>query len=199
MSRDVNVEKKLRRRALILGLSKSFLSLLIFGKLFYLQILQKSKYGKLSDINRLKVKILYPERGTIFDFYGQPIASNKTDYQLSIFKDKKNLINKYILKLNGHIKFSKRDLQDIKLNLSEQDLSDFIIIKKSLTWNELEFLEFMKNKFPFLIITKEKVRNYKNDLIFSHVLGYVGYKREIEKKKLSNLKYGISGIEKKLD
>ena len=159
MSRDVNVEKKLRRRALILGLSKSFLSLLIFGKLFYLQILQKSKYGKLSDINRLKVKILYPERGTIFDFYGQPIASNKTDYQLSIFKDKKNLINKYILKLNGHIKFSKRDLQDIKLNLSEQDLSDFIIIKKSLTWNELEFLEFMKNKFPFLIITKEKVRN----------------------------------------
>ena len=57
----------------------------------------------------------------------------------------------------------------------------------------------MKNKFPFLIITKEKVRNYKNDLIFSHVLGYVGYKREIEKKKLSNLKYGISGIEKKLD
>ena len=149
MSRDVNVEKKLRRRALILGLSKSFYRLLIFGKLFYLQILQKSKYGKLSDINRLKVKILYPERGTIFDFYDQPIASNKTDYQLSIFKDKKNLINKYILKLNGHIKFSKRDLQDIKLNLSEQDLSDFIIIKKSLTWNELEFLEFMKNKFLF--------------------------------------------------
>ena len=62
MSRDVNVEKKLRRRALILGLSKSFLSLLIFGKLFYLQILQKSKYGKLSDINRLKVKI-YIQRG----------------------------------------------------------------------------------------------------------------------------------------
>ena len=142
MSRDVNLEKKLRRRALILGLSKSFLSLLIFGKLFYLQILQKSKYGKLSDINRLKVKILYPERGTIFDFYDEPIASNKTDYQLSIFKDKKNLINKYILKLNGHIEFSQRDLQDIKVNLSQQDLSDFIIIKKSLTWNELEFLEF---------------------------------------------------------
>lgn len=163
MSRDVNLEKKLRRRSLILGLSKSFLSILIFGKLFYLQILQNSKYGKLSDINRLKVKILYPERGTIYDLYNNPIASNKTDYQLSIFKDKRNLINKYIIKLQGHIDFSQKDLNEIKSNLLEQDLSDFIIIKKSLTWNELEFLEFMKSKFPFLIITKEKVRNYKND------------------------------------
>ena len=57
----------------------------------------------------------------------------------------------------------------------------------------------MKNKFPYLIITKEKVRNYENDLIFSHVLGYVGYKKDISKKKLSNLKVGISGIEKKLN
>ena len=199
MSRDVNLEKKLRRRSLILGLSKSFLSILIFGKLFYLQILQNSKYGKLSDINRLKVKILYPERGTIYDLYNNPIASNKTDYQLSIFKDKRNLINKYIIKLQGHIDFSQKDLNEIKSNLLEQDLSDFIIIKKSLTWNELEFLEFMKSKFPFLIITKEKVRNYRNDQIFSHVLGYVGYKKNIAKKKLSNLKFGISGIEKKLD
>ena len=63
MSRDVNLEKKLRRRALILGLSKSFLSLLIFGKLFYLQILQKSKYGKLSDINRLKGKDIISREG----------------------------------------------------------------------------------------------------------------------------------------
>ena len=121
MSRDANLEKKLRRRSLILGLSKSFLSIVIFGKLFYLQILQNSKYGKLSDINRLKVKILYPERGTIYDLYNNPIASNKTDYQLSIFKDKRNLINKYIIKLQGHIDFSKK-LMGITILCSLQKL-----------------------------------------------------------------------------
>mgnify|MGYP001314658809 CR=1 FL=1 len=83
--------------------------------------------------------------------------------------------------------------------LEDEDLSDFITIKRNLSWNELEFFEFMKNKFPYLIITKEKVRNYNEDLIFSHVLGYVGYKKNVTKKKLSNLKFGISGIEKELD
>ncbi len=199
MNREINLEKKIRRRSLLLGISKSIFTLLVFGKLFYLQILQKSKYGKLSDHNRIKVKILYPERGKIFDLFNKPIATNRTDYQLSVFKDKKNLINRYIAKLSGHINFSEKDLKEIHVNLNEQDLSDFITIKRNLSWKELEFFEFMKNKFPFLIITKEKVRNYENDLIFSHVLGYVGYKKDVDKKKLSNLKVGISGVEKKLD
>jgi len=199
MNREVNVEKKIRRRALILGFSKSVFALLVCGKLFYLQILQKSKYGKLSDSNRIKVKILLPERGTIYDYFNKPIASNRIDYQLNIFKEKKGLINKYINTLKGHITFTDRDLVEIKENLDEQDLSDFITIKKNLTWKELEFLEFMSSKFPFLIITKEKVRYYKNNTIFSHVLGYVGYKKNVSKKKLLNLKVGISGIEKKLN
>ena len=199
MNREINHEKKIQRRTLVLGLSKTFFMLLVSFKLFHLQILQKSKYGKLSDINRIKLKIVYPERGTIFDLYNNAIASNKIDYQLSIFKDKKNLINKYIEKLKGHIYFSEKDLEEIKINLNEQDLSDFITIKRNLTWNNLEFFEFMKNKFPFLLITKEKVRNYEDEMIFSHALGYVGYNKDIQKKKLLNLKVGISGIEKKLD
>ncbi len=199
MNREINHEKKIRRRTLVIGLSKTFFMLLVSVKLFYLQILQKSKYGKLSDTNRIKIKILYPERGTIYDLYNNEIASNKIDYQLSIFKDKKNLINRYINKLKGHINFSDKDLEEIKININKQDLSDFITIKRNLSWNDLEFFEFMKNKFPFLLITKEKVRNYDNEMIFSHVLGYVGFNKNIKKKKLSNLKVGISGIEKKLD
>ena len=63
-----------------------------------------------------------------------------------------------------------------------------------MTWNELEAFELISNKFPFLIINEEKVRSYKNNLIFSHVLGYVGYCKDL-KTKLNNLKFGISGIE----
>ena len=117
MSREVNFEKKIKRRALILGLSKTFFTFLVFGKLFYLQILQKSKYGKLSDTNRIKLKIVYPERGIIFDLYDKPIASNRIDYQLSIFKDKKNLVYDYVKKLRGHINFSEMDLELIKSNI----------------------------------------------------------------------------------
>ena len=199
ITRDLNHGQKVKRRSFILAGIKSIFTLIICGKLYYLQILNKSKYGKLSDINRTKVKILYPERGTIFDKFGNPIASNRLDYQLNIFKEKSDLINRYISKLKNIIFFSQRDYQQLKINLSRKDISDFIILKKNLTWDELEIFELVSNKFPFLFITKEKVRSYENNVIYSHVLGYVGYKNDLKEQKLNNLKFGISGLEKTFD
>ena len=132
ITRDLNHGQKVKRRSFILAGIKSIFALIICGKLYYLQILNKSKYGKLSDINRTKVKILYPERGTIFDKFGNPIASNRLDYQLNIFKEKNNLINRYISKLKNIIFFSQRDYQQLKINLSRKDISDFIILKKKI-------------------------------------------------------------------
>ncbi len=199
MSREISKEKILRRRSLILGLGKSIFTAIVFGKLYYLQILNNSKYGKLSELNKTKVKILYPERGTIFDYYDQPIASNKIDYQLSILKEKKNKINQILSSLNKIMKISADDLNQIKVNLKEENISDFITIKRNLTMDELEIFELMSNNFPFLIITKEKVRHYNHDFNFSHVVGYVGYKKKFKNKKLANLKVGVAGVEKKLD
>ena len=59
-------------------------------------------------MNRTKVKILYPERGTIFDNMGNPIAANRSDFQLNIFREKKELINRYVSKLKNIIHFSKK-------------------------------------------------------------------------------------------
>ena len=63
MNKEVKKSKILRRRAFILGISKSLITGIVISKLYYLQILQKSKYGKLSESNKTKIKILYPERG----------------------------------------------------------------------------------------------------------------------------------------
>ena len=198
MNKAVKKSKVLRRRAFVLGISKALITGIVISKLYYLQILQKSKYGKLSESNKTKIKILYPERGTILDLYNHPIATNKIDYQLNILKEKK-FINHTIKKLDSIIKFSKFDLDQIKLNLRDENLSDFITIKKNLTMDELELFELMSNQFPYLMITKEKVRHYNHNKNFSHVLGYVGYKKFNKNKKLSNHKFGISGVEKKLD
>ncbi len=199
ITRDLSNAQRIKRRSIILAAVKSIFTVVVCGKLYYLQIKNKSKYGKLSDLNRTKIKILYPERGTIFDKLGNPIATNRSDFQLNIFREKKELINRYVSKLKNFIYFSRRDYEELKKNIKTKDLSDFIVIKKNLTWEELEIFELVSNKFPFSYITKEKVRSYENNLIFSHVLGYVGYKKNLKEQKLNNLKFGISGIEKTFD
>ena len=57
MNKEVKKSKILRRRAFILGISKSLITGMVISKLYYLQILQKSKYGKLSESNKTKIKI----------------------------------------------------------------------------------------------------------------------------------------------
>ena len=105
--------KLLRKRSFVLGGLKTLFTLIVFGKLYHLQILDKLKYGKLSDLNRIKVKILYPERGIIYDLYNNPIALNRPDFQLNIFREKEDLINKYISSLSNVVEFSEKDLERI--------------------------------------------------------------------------------------
>ena len=114
MNKEVKKSKILKRRAFILGISKSLITGMVISKLYYLQILQKSKYGKLSESNKTKIKILHPERGTILDLYNKPIASNQIDYQLNILKEKKKYISQTVQKLKNIIQFSKFDLDTIK-------------------------------------------------------------------------------------
>ncbi len=197
MNRDIEEYKGFQRRVLILGFGKAILSSLIIGKLYYLQILNKSKFGKLSEDNRTKIKILYPERGIIFDQNNKKIAENRIDYQLSILKEKKSLINQEIFKLQKILYITEDDLLQLKKNIKRNTLDDFITIKKNLTWEELEIFEYFSHKFPFMSITKEKVRSYDNNYAFSHVIGYVGYNSSIKNKKKSpDLKIGKTGIEK---
>ena len=144
-----------------MGGLKTLFTLIVFGKLYHLQILDKLKYGKLSDLNRIKVKILYPQRGIIYDLYNNPIALNRPDFQLNIFREKENLINKYISSLRNVVEFSEKDLADLKENINNKDLSDFIIKyfeslskKKTLKLSKKEIDNF------HLFFSKKTVKNY---------------------------------------
>ena len=200
MNKDIEEYKKFQRRIFILGAGKAFFSFLLIGKLYHLQILNKLKFGRLSETNRIKVKILYPERGVIFDSFGQKIAENRIDYQITFLKEKKNKLQSNIKDLKKIINISEEDLLHFKKNIKRETLDDFVTIKKNLNWNELEIFEYFSHHFPFLNIKKEKVRSYRNNYAFSHVVGYVGYEsRKKQSIKAPELKIGKTGIEKVYD
>ena len=173
MNREIEEYKKFEKRIFILGIGKAAFTALLIGKLYYLQILNKLKFGKLSETNRVKIKIIHPERGIIFDKNGLEIASNRIDYQISFLKEKEKYLSMNVHNLRKIIKITNEDLTFAKRNFKRNRLNDFVTIKKNLTWNELETFEYFSHKFPFLDITKEKVRSYKNNYAFSHVIGYV--------------------------
>ena len=132
MNKDIEEYKKFEKRLFILGFGKVFLTSLLIGKLYHLQILNKSKFGKLSETNRVKIKLVYPQRGIIFDKIGNEIASNRIDYQISFLKEKKNKLDVNIEKLKKIISISDEDLVQLKKSLKRNKLGDFIVVKKNL-------------------------------------------------------------------
>lgn len=196
MNKEIEDYKKFQKRVLLLGIGKAILTSLLVGKLYYLQILNKSKFGRLSETNRVKVKVLYPERGIIFDSLGRKIAQNRIDYQITLLKKEKKNIDESIINLKKIIDISEYDILQIKKNIKRNNFDDFITIKKNLKWDELEIINYFSHQFPFLEIKKEKVRSYKNNFAFSHVIGYVGYQTQKKQtKSLPDLKVGKTGIE----
>ena len=197
LNKSIQDLRRFQKRTFILGMGKAFFSFVLISKLYYLQILNKSKFGKLSDTNRVKIRILYPERGVIYDSTGNKIAENRIDYQITILKEDKNKIKENIKKLSNFLSFSKEEKVFIEKNFKKNSLDDFIIVKKNLSWEELEIFEYYSYLFPYLSINKQKVRNYRNGLAFSHVIGYVGYSTKKKDSKLQELKIGKTGFEQK--
>ena len=197
LNKQIEEFRKFQKRTLILGIGKSLLSLLIVSKLYYLQILNKSKFGKLSETNRIKIRVLYPERGVISDITGKKLADNRIDYQITILKEDKKHLKKTLENLGKIINISTSELNLLEKNLKKRTLDDFVIVKRNLTWEELEVFEYYSFHFPYLSINKQKVRDYKNSYAFSHVIGYVGFTSQKSNSRLNELKIGKSGVEEK--
>lgn len=197
LNKNLHDLRKFQKRTFILGMGKTIFSLLLISKLYYLQVLNKSKFGKLSETNRVKIRIIYPQRGIIFDSLGRKLAGNRIDYQITILKEDKDLIKENIKGLKKILYFSDEEIKFLKNNIKKRSLDDYLIIKRNLNWKELEIFEFYSYLFPYLSINKQKVRSYNNNLAFSHVIGYVGYSKNKKENKLQELKIGTTGFEQK--
>ena len=57
LNKNIQDLRTFQKRTFILGMGKAFFSFVLISKLYYLQILNKSKFGKLSDTNRVKIRI----------------------------------------------------------------------------------------------------------------------------------------------
>ena len=72
---------QIKHRAKILLFGMFIASILLFSRMFYLQVLQAEKYRTLADKNRIAIQPIAPQRGLIFDRNGEPLARNRKTFR----------------------------------------------------------------------------------------------------------------------
>jgi cell division protein FtsI/penicillin-binding protein 2 len=140
--------------------------LIIIAKLFYLQIFTSTKT---IQSNYLKTEKLMPERGKIFDRYGEIIADNQLIYSLivdpqQIIKDNKK--EKLIYFLTEKLSVDKATLEaGLSRNLRWYQIKKVDPKTKKQLEKEKEFQFFFE---------EEEKRFYPEASLAAHLVGFVG-------------------------
>jgi len=179
-------------------------SIVIIGRLAYLQIYKGEYFKELSDRNYIKIFVTNPPRGRIFDRNGVLLAYDIPTFNLVAFP--------YIVKQNEDInrlsirlkKILGIDIDEKTKEIIEKNIYQKVVIKKMLTEEQIQKFynySYLFKGFYIDVVPRRKYTEYANYL--SHIIGYVGYptKKDLEEdKRLSpDMLVGKTGVEKIYD
>ncbi|NMB48155.1 penicillin-binding protein 2 [Candidatus Kuenenbacteria bacterium] len=161
--------------------------LVLFARLFWLQIFQGQNYAAIAEGNRLRLNILPAERGIIYDRFGTPLVANIPHFSLFFIPGDlpKNLQDQAAI---------ANQLSRLKIKDETQILSAFagaspasftpVLLADDLTRDQVIALSVYEAELSGIKLITEPRREYLSGSGLSHVLGYLG---EINEKELSSL------------
>lgn len=178
--------------------------LLLFFKIFYLQVLHYGFYKQMSDKNRIRLLPQPAPRGIIKDRLGHPLASNRASFTVSVIPYEVKNWNSILATLS---KILKIDYQELWRKVEEAGLKSFrpVKLEQDLDFSTLSQIAEQSEELGGVVYQVEPIRQYPKENWASHLLGYVSEisKEELEKFAKLNLRPGVyigkDGVEKKYD
>ena len=165
--------------------------IVLFMRLFDLQILKGDEMRRLSEQNRVRVKKILAPRGTIFDRTGRVLADTRPSFNLYLIPED---IKDFTQTVDGCVQLLGLDRDEIIEKL--KDARDFpssfpVKIESDMSMDQIAKVEASKFYLPGVVIQIEPKRHYPYGPMFSHVLGYVSEISPEELKTEEYRKYAI--------
>ncbi len=176
--------------------------IVLLGRLFYLQVVKGDYYKSISEKNHLRIIVVNPPRGKIYDRNGILLAYDEPSFQIYTYP--------YMIK--KRLKLLKDNLEKIlNIQIDEETFEKLkkgygnkVILKKRLTKEQVKKFINHWQSFEGIYLEVQPRRIYtKYAKYMPHLLGYVGYpsKKELEKNPhlTPDTLIGKRGIEKIFD
>ena len=192
-----------RRRMLVGALAVGLLTLMLIGRMYYLQVVQYEHHSTLSESNRVHVQPIPPNRGLIYDRNGVILAENRPSFSLTVTRERAKdwqaeldrVVEILGLGESERVLFEKR---------VRQGRRPFEPVPIMFELSEEQIARIAVNQFllPGVEVTAQLVRHYPQQEHFVHSVGYVGRINEQELKRLDPINYsgthhtGKTGLER---
>jgi penicillin-binding protein 2 len=174
--------------AMVLGLA---------ARLVYLQLFKHDYFTTRADDNRMRVEIVPPVRGLIYDRNGVLLADNLPSYRLELVPEQVEDIEATLERLGELIEIRDVDLDRFHSRRKREPRFRSIPVRSLLNPEEVARFELNRQTFPGVNIVATLTRHYPLGETAAHLVGYVGGVTEQELETLDPRRYqGISYIGK---
>ncbi|HEY4372354.1 MAG TPA: penicillin-binding protein 2 [Burkholderiales bacterium] len=184
-----NAEKELsafRLRLVFAALMVFVCFCVLFGRFFFLQVLNYDEYQSAAEDNRISILPIAPNRGLIYDRNGVVLARNYSAYTLEITPSKVADLEATIDELAKLVDVSQKDRKRFAKLMGESRNFDSLPIRTRLTDEEVARFAANRWRFKGVEIKARLFRQYPLGETAAHVLGYIGRISEKDQEHLED-------------
>ena len=188
-------------RALVALAGVMVVLLLLFIRLYFLQVVNYDHYATASRSNRLRLEVMPPVRGAITDRHGELLAVNVPAFSLSLVPEEIGDLDKLLAELGQLIDITEADIARFQEQRDRGRPFDAIVLRSHLSEQERAMLAVNGHRFNGMRLDADSVRSYPFGPLFAHLVGYVGRisAKDLQKVDADRYRgtrfYGKSGIE----
>jgi penicillin-binding protein 2 len=171
-----NVRRELHYFQLRLGVAGALVLAafaVLFGRFFYLQVIQHQYYDTKAEDNRIAIVPIQPNRGLILDRNGVVLARNYSGYTLELTLSKIPDLEATIDTLAKLVDIQPRDRRRFQKLREESKGQDNLPLRTRLTDEEVATLAVNRYRFTGVDIKGRLFRQYPLGEVASHVVGYI--------------------------
>ena len=200
LDKDTLRGQLISRRTFLIGAGKFGLLFLLASRMFYMQFIKKSEYKTLSDQNRIKMIIIPPVRGQIYDRNMNVIAKNTPCFRLLLDKNINPDFEDEIKIIIEILELDDDQIKEINKRTKKAGRRVPALIVDCLDWHQIAIIEERSEMLKSLFVDTGSIRLYKYGNALAHLIGYMGRVAENEKNEFGfvdeDFRVGKNGVEK---
>ncbi len=174
----------------LVAIYMSFLGIIVFGRIAYLQIIRGDYYHGLAENNRVRARIIKAARGVIYDRAGRQLVQNVPSFTLAVvpadLPRNENERLRFFDSLAKTISVSKEEIVETIEEFSK-DFPQPVPVKENLEYEQAMLLKIKSVVFPGVVLELTTHRQYADKTetqnsskknagasTLAHILGYEG-------------------------
>ncbi len=178
----MNSESVSDSRLLFILTLVSLIFIVLFLRLWYIQILQGEKFLTLSEENRIRLVRVKAPRGLFLDTNGQVLVKSRPSFNVFIIPEDAKDLTYIARQLAELLSISEKDIIT-KVKKSQRPKFEPVLIQRDIPISKVAYLEEHKMSLPGVTVEVEPLRYNIYGSLASHVLGYLG---EINEEQLKD-------------